>query len=75
MPSRSLRLPAQTLRNSQKHNTRNIKHMAVFIFSKFLDFEQVSADSEIPILEQASSKPVISQAQFLALTGNMKSYI
>ena len=27
--------------------------MAVFIFSKYLDFEQVSVDSEMPILGQA----------------------
>ena len=40
MRFRSLRLPAQTLRNSQKNNARNIKHMAVLIFLEFLDFEQ-----------------------------------
>ena len=37
----------------QKNNSRNIKHIAVLIFLKFLDFEQVSVDSEIPILGQA----------------------
>ncbi len=31
----------------------DIKHMAVLIFLKFLDFEQVSVDSERPILGQA----------------------
>jgi hypothetical protein len=39
----------------QKNNARNIRHMAVLIFLKFLDFEQVSVDSEIPILGQAPS--------------------
>jgi len=28
-----------------KNNARNIKHMAVLIFRKFFDFEQVSAGS------------------------------
>ena len=32
-----------------KNNARNITCMAVFIFRKFFDFEQVSADSEMPI--------------------------
>jgi hypothetical protein len=38
-----------------KNNARNIRHMAVLIFRKFLDFEQVSEvrDSEMPILRQA----------------------
>jgi hypothetical protein len=41
-----------------KNNARNIKHMAVLIFRKFLDFEQVSEDSEMPILGQAhGSRP------------------
>ena len=34
-----------------KNNARNIKHMAVLIFRKFFDFEQVSADSEMTILD------------------------
>lgn len=34
----------------QKDNARNISYMAVLIFLKCLDFEQVSADSEIAIL-------------------------
>ena len=36
-----------------KNNALNITHMAVLIFRKFFDFEQVSADSEMPILGQA----------------------
>ncbi len=38
-----------------KNNARNIKHMAVLIFQKFFDFDQVSEerDSEMPILGQA----------------------
>ena len=39
-----------------KNNDRNIKHMAVLIFQKFFDFDQVSADSEMPILGQASQE-------------------
>ncbi len=36
-----------------KNNAHNIKHMTVLIFGKFFDFEQVSADSEIPVPGQA----------------------
>ncbi len=39
-----------------KNNARNIKHMAVLIFRKFFDLEQVSADSEMPILGQPPSR-------------------
>ena len=48
MPFRSLRLPAQTLRNSQKimlagkrpEEDSDIKHMTVLIFSKCLDLRR-----------------------------------
>jgi len=36
-----------------KNNARNITHMDALIFRKFFDFEQVGADSEMPILGQA----------------------
>ena len=40
---------------SSKNNARNISYMAVLIFHQFFDFDQVSADSEMPILGQAPS--------------------
>ena len=42
-----------------KNNARNIKYMAVLIFRKLFDFEQVSEvrDSETPILGQPPSLP------------------
>jgi len=38
-----------------KNNARNIIYMPALILRKFFDFEQVSADSEMPILERAPS--------------------
>jgi hypothetical protein len=38
-----------------KNNARNIPFIAVLIFFKFLDFEQVSVDSEMLILGQLPS--------------------
>ena len=39
----------------RENNARNINYMPVLIFPKRLDFEQVSADSEMLILGQAPS--------------------
>jgi hypothetical protein len=71
MPSRSLCLPTQTLRIFQKiilagSEDSDIKHMAVLIILKFLDFEQVSVDSEMPILGQPPSA-------YLTLQGSGKN--
>ena len=48
MRFRSLRLPAQTRRNSQKNNARNIKYMAVLIFLNFSILNKTPILGQVP---------------------------